>query len=80
MASAQLGQTHGTSPGHSARNGGQELSQDNEMGKGLHKRLKGKRRFMGPTKRCGWNGTVTGDSSPAGGTRVNKKPPTENAT
>lgn len=37
-------------------------------------RLRERRRFRGPRKRCGQNGRVTGENSPAGGTRVNKKP------
>jgi len=41
-------------------------------------RLRERRRFMGPRKRCGQHGRVTGDNSPAGGTRVKKKPLTGN--
>lgn len=47
-------------------------------GKWFVPRLRERRRFMGPRKRCGQHGRVTGDNSPAGGTRVKKKPLTGN--
>ena len=72
-----LGLIHGTGLGHWMELRARAQPRQ-ENGKWFVPRLRERRRFMGPRKRCGQNGRVTGDNSPAGGTRVNKKPLTGN--